>query len=223
MKQNRGKSELPRRSFLKLTGAAGIGMAVGAIWIGEGVAAIPVSEGYLLVDTKKCSGCMTCMLACSSVHEGENNLSLARIQVLQDPYGKFPNDIILAQCRQCVEAPCVDVCPVDAMIVDEKHGNVRKVDTEKCIGCGQCIEVCPHSPARVTLNPETDLSVKCDLCIDTPHWKEEGGPEGKRACEELCPMRAIKFSKETPAQDKTDSYEINLRGPAWQHIGFPDS
>ena len=217
------RSELPRRAFLKLAGTAGAGIALGAIWVGDGVAAIPASEGYLLVDTRKCAGCMSCMLACSLVHEGENNLSLARIQVLQNPYGGFPNDIALAQCRQCVEAPCVEICPVDAMYIDANHGNVRRVDAEKCIGCGQCVEACPHSPARVTMNPEKEVSVKCDLCVDTPHWNEKGGLDGKRACEELCPMRAIRFTKNMPEQDGADGYEINLRGPAWEHIGFPKS
>ena len=29
------------------------------------------SKGYLVVDPKKCTGCCTCMIACSMVHEGE--------------------------------------------------------------------------------------------------------------------------------------------------------
>jgi protein NrfC len=223
MKEPENNSRLPRRTFLKLTGAASIGVALGAIWVDDGVAAIPASGGYILVDTKKCAGCMTCMLACSLVHEGQNNLSLARIQVLQNPYGKFPGDIMLSQCRQCVEAACVEICPVEAMHIDTEHGNVRRVDTEKCIGCGQCVEACPFTPARATMNPENGKSVKCDLCIDTPYWEEKGGPDGRRACEELCPMRAIKFSRKIPKKNGAGSYEINLRGPAWEHIGFPKS
>ena len=71
-------SGVSRRGFLKTAGtvAAGVGVS-GAlskiIWITEAVAAIPVAGGYLLVDTEKCAGCMTCMLSCSLVHEGKES------------------------------------------------------------------------------------------------------------------------------------------------------
>ena len=88
--------EMNRRDFLKISGAAAIGIGVGGmpglIWIDESVAAVPASEGYLLVDTKKCQGCVSCMLACSLVHEGVENLSLARIQVIQDSFRKWPHN-----------------------------------------------------------------------------------------------------------------------------------
>ena len=40
----------------------------------------PPCQGYLLVDVKKCQGCLTCMLSCSLAHEGQENLSYSRIQ-----------------------------------------------------------------------------------------------------------------------------------------------
>jgi ferredoxin len=52
----------------------------------------PPSKGYLLVDRNKCQGCLTCMLSCSLAHEGSENLSLSRIQVRQNPFGKYPHD-----------------------------------------------------------------------------------------------------------------------------------
>ena len=103
------KRGLSRRDFLRLTGSAAIG--VGVVGYGlprlvtaEGVAVIPVSKGYLLVDTKKCAGCMSCMLACSLVHEGKENLSLSRIQVIQNPFGGFPDDLAQGQYWLVVSA-----------------------------------------------------------------------------------------------------------------------
>jgi len=58
------------------------------------VAAIPASEGYLLVETKKCQGCTSCMLACSLVHKGVGNLSRARIQIIQNSLEFYPDDIM---------------------------------------------------------------------------------------------------------------------------------
>lgn len=93
-------------------------------------------KGYILVDTKKCQGGMTCMLACSWVQEGEENRSLSRIQVLQDPLELFPHD------------------------------------------------------------PTSERLKTCDFCLETPFWKERGGPEGRQACVVACPVSAIKFMKD---------------------------
>jgi protein NrfC len=87
--------------------------------------------GRLLIDTKKCQGCMTCMLACSLVHEGKENLSLSRIQVVQSSFEKYPDDIetrFSESCDLCLETPywneqggvegkqaCVEACPVGAV------------------------------------------------------------------------------------------------------------
>ena len=121
-KQRKGNVQISRRDFLKFTGTVAIGAGVlpKLIWLDDAIAVIPASEGYLLVDTKKCQGCLSCMLACSLVHEGTENLSLARIQILQNSFAKFPDDLTMAQCRQCVEPPCVDACPEKALYVDKK-------------------------------------------------------------------------------------------------------
>ncbi len=217
---------LSRRNFLKLSGNAVVGAGVGAlipkiICLDSAIAAIPVSGGYLLVDTRKCQGCMSCMLACSLVHEGKENLSLARIQILQDPFTGFPDDIMMAQCRQCVEPICIEACPTGALHVDAKHGNVRRVNQEKCIGCRACVEACPYVPSRALWNFERGLAQICDLCVETPFWDEQGGPGGKQACVEVCPLKAIKFTSKTPVQKGDRGYLVNLRGEKWEKLGYP--
>jgi len=219
---------LPRREFLRVSQGVALGGAlVNLFWVDTARAAIPVSEGYLLVDTKKCQGCLSCMLACSLVHEGEASLSLARIQVLQDSFARWPDDVSIEQCRQCVDPRCVSVCPTGALKADRNHGNVRWVDREKCTGCLMCVKACPHTPSRATLIPDAkkDAGVrveKCDLCADAPyHWdKRGGGPAGKQACVEVCPVGAIKFTEHVPTQDDA-GYKVNLRGPVWRELGYP--
>jgi Fe-S-cluster-containing dehydrogenase component len=231
--------EISRRSFLKCAGVvvigAGAGVSVGAPGCAESgdeedgrceYPDLPKSRGYVLVDTKKCQGCLSCMLACSLVHEGVENLSLARIQVLQDPFAKWPHDLTIEQCRQCVDPACVQACPQCAIYVDEEAGNVRRVDRELCIGCGKCVQACPFQPKRpiIAADPEFDgapKSRKCDLCLDTPYWKHEGGPRGRQACVEICPLEAITFTSEVPEQKGDSGYKVNLRGEAWAALGFP--
>ena len=174
-------------------------------------ATFPTSEGYLVRDTTKCASCLSCMLACSLVHEGIENISLSRIQIIYNAFNRFPDETEIAICRQCVNPLCVQACPTGACHVDTANGNVRVIDESKCIGCQLCIQACPFIPHRTIWNHEKSVAMKCDLCINTPYWNEAGGPDGKQACVEVCPMKAIKMVTEVPSQLDTEGYEVNLR------------
>ncbi|MCX8044704.1 MAG: 4Fe-4S dicluster domain-containing protein [Desulfobacterota bacterium] len=210
---------LTRRNFLKWSGIVIIAVGAGVSPV-VGRTRFPICHGYLLVDTKKCQGCMTCMLACALAHEGKHNLSRARIQVVQNPFEKYPDDTFQMQCRQCVVPACVASCPTGALHVDTASGNVRRVDTSLCNGCEQCVTACPYTPSRIVWNAAARLSQKCDLCINTPYWNETGGPSGKKACVELCPMKAIAFTTQVPEQTDT-GYRTNLRDKSWAIMGYP--
>lgn len=218
------KSGYSRRDFLRVAGTASFGLGLSLSRLGVLYAAektiIPVSEGYLVVDQKKCAGCYSCMLACSLVHHGEENLSLARIQVVQDPHLPFPGDILLVQCRQCVDPACVEACPADALQPDPENGNVRIVDYDKCIGCQSCVQACPYGPSRAVWNFKANHAQKCDLCAKAPHWGRKGGPAGEQACVSVCPMKAISFTREIPLQEGDKGYYVNLRDETWQKLGF---
>jgi protein NrfC len=226
-----GKKKYSRRDFLVTGGTV---VAVDALISTTPAAAAaspapaakvsyPESKGYLVYDSKKCASCTTCMLACSLTHYGVQSLSLSRIQIMQDSFGKFPNDIKMAPCRQCVVPVCVQNCPVGAAYVDTKNGNVRRIDSKKCIGCRTCLAMCPQQPHRTVWNHVEGKSSKCDLCLDTPHWNEKGGPSGKQACVETCPMKAIKFVATTPNQTETEGYDVNLRNDHWLNLGLVDN
>ena len=231
--------DLTRREFLKVSGTIvfvlGSGCYVPALRKSDhrkaplkSPSGIPPSDGYLLVDIKKCQGCVSCMLACSLVHEGVESLTLSRIQILQNPFEAFPDDLTIEQCRQCVEPACVEACPVGALTVNPKYGNVRMAERSKCIGCGACFEACPYIPSRAVVTADEQYngrlkSRKCDLCANTPyHWDDAGGgPDGKLACVEVCPVGAIKFTREIPVQQGEIGYKVNLRGTSWQRLGYP--
>ena len=208
---------LSRRQFMQLSGMAVVGIYIGACDPGKET----VTWGFLLVDMKKCQGCMSCMLACSLVHHGEINPCLSRLQIQQDPYGKYPDDLTIVQCRQCVDPACLAACPTGALARDPEHGDVTTVDMELCIGCKSCVNACPHSPGRALWNAADRHAQKCDLCANTPHWDQTGGPGGKQACVEACPMGALQFTQVVPDQDDPDSYSVNLRDWQWKKLGYP--
>ncbi len=232
--QSAGKG-FSRRDFLKISGVTYMVAAVGCESAPEeqiepvmpqardvdlSKLKVPPSQAYLLVDTKKCQGCLTCMLACSLAQEGQENLSLSRIQVVQNPFEKFSKDITLEQCRQCLEPSCMDNCPTGALHVNTEQGNIRTINAEQCRGCFSCVESCSQPSSRIMWDPEEQRAIKCDLCASTPHWKEAGGPAGKQLCVEVCPVGAIKLVKHIPQQEGEAGYDVNLRGPNWGALGY---
>ena len=163
------------------------------------------------------------MMACSMAHSGVASYTLSRIQILQDSFANWPDDVFMAVCRQCKDAPCVEVCPVAPVKANKpnpKYGNVRMIDQKLCIGCRICLTRCPYVPSRIQWDQSSGKSQKCDLCADTPYLGEKGGPGGAQACIKVCPVDAITFSSKMPDQEDEDSYKVNLRGAPWGKLGM---
>jgi Fe-S-cluster-containing dehydrogenase component len=223
-----------RRQFLAGGGAAiaagALGVcasesAVSALAAPAGAPSFAESAGYIVYDSKLCFGCQSCMFACSMTHEGEANPSVSRIQIIRDApsFTKYPYDIVMSVCRQCVTPLCVQNCPSGACHVDTANGNVRRIDEGKCIGCKTCIKSCPQRPHRAIWNPVKNKATKCDLCINAPNWIREGGPDGHPACVEICPAKALKLVHEAPPQMDVAGYDVNLAPPTSPKpkFGFP--
>ncbi len=99
---DKSESNYSRRNFLRVFGGTGAGLYAAAVvpvkfFRSEDGVPIAASDGYLLVDTKKCQGCVSCMLACSLAHEGAVSHSLSRIQITQNSFEKWPNDISIGR------------------------------------------------------------------------------------------------------------------------------
>src|SRR5690606_631459 len=115
-----------------------------------------------------------------------------------------------AVCRQCAAPLCVQNCPTGACHVDAANGNVRRIDEKKCVGCKRCLDSCPQRPHRTVWHPAKKKSTKCDLCLDAPYWSLQGGPNGRPACVEICPAKALKLVSEAPPQKDVSGYDVNL-------------
>lgn len=55
-------------------------------------------------------------------------------------------------CQGCLAHPCVEVCPKKAVTLDRTNGR-SVIDTEKCIKCGKCAEVCSYNAIIVQERP----------------------------------------------------------------------
>jgi Fe-S-cluster-containing dehydrogenase component len=148
-------------------------------------------EYLIFVDYEKCDGCGDCVEACASIpwHIGT---SLIFISEIDKPEGKrfFP---IL--CMQCANPPCANACPTEAIKRREDLSVTLAPDESKCIGCQNCVLVCPFGAS--IFESSAKLSLKCDLCIDLK------SREAKPACVKACESKgAIIFEDQTVIKDK---------------------
>jgi Fe-S-cluster-containing hydrogenase component 2 len=127
----------------------------------------------LLVERRRCTGCNSCVFACSLFHEGVVRPSTARLRVLRH---QSVVDVPII-CWHCPDAPCAQACPTTpkAIARDPETNVVKFVDEKTCLGdkCGNCAEACP--PEFLRPHPETGRPMFCDLC--------GGDPQCVKACD----------------------------------------
>jgi Fe-S-cluster-containing dehydrogenase component len=170
---------------------------------------------YAILDPNACTGCRTCELACEARTPESEAILGAMIQNPQPPdriyveagydgeKGIFPVPIF---CHHCEDAPCMKVCPTDAISKNEDY-NAVILDQEGCIGCRECMMACPFG----ALTMETSgKMVKCDLCIDRLNHDEEP------SCVVSCPQEILKFIDEEEyledvKQDHVDQIVESMR------------
>lgn len=54
-------------------------------------------------------------------------------------------EIDVEKCTGC--GLCVDVCPVEAIDLDDDKA---RVDVEKCVDCGRCVDECPNKAISIS-------------------------------------------------------------------------
>jgi Fe-S-cluster-containing dehydrogenase component len=166
----------------------------------------------LVIDLDRCIGCYTCEVACKQ--ENGVALGLAWTKVLTvGPNGHYPDMqmyFLPTVCQECVDPPCVKVCPTGASY--QRQDGIVLIDKAKCIGCQLCMKACPYG-AR-SFNKATKVVEKCTLCL---HLQEVGE---QPACVKNCVAKARLFG-DIDDPDSAPSKAIKAAGADAVH-SLPD-
>jgi Fe-S-cluster-containing dehydrogenase component len=182
---------------------------------------IPGVEFAYALNLSVCIGCRKCAEACHHENNHDRRTNNSYIRVLEMEQGSFdmekgtttydhavpaPGKYYLpVQCQQCDDAPCVNVCPVQATW--KEPDGIVVVDYNWCIGCRYCEAACPYHARRFNwtkpeipaeeINPDQSylsnrirpqgVVEKCTFCL---HRTREGRLP---ACLEVCPTGARVF------------------------------
>ncbi len=174
------------------------------------------------LNLSRCIGCRRCVHACVKENNQSRSPEIQYIRVLEMEKGSIdvetsdhhydpatvPNPdkyYMPVQCHQCVNPPCVKVCPVEATW--QEPDGITVIDYDWCIGCRYCEAACPYWARRFNfaqpqlpdseLNPnmaylsnrprEKGVMEKCTYCL---HRTRVGRLP---ACLEVCPTGSRKF------------------------------
>lgn len=134
------------------------------------------------IDQRKCIGCHACTVACKA--ENDVPVGSFRTWVQYTEKGQFPavkRHFTVLRCNHCDAAPCVTICPVNAL--EKRPDAIVDLDRDLCIGCRACMQACPYD--ALYFAEDKGVAEKCHYCA---HRVEVGL---EPACVVVCPEEAI--------------------------------
>jgi TPP-dependent indolepyruvate ferredoxin oxidoreductase alpha subunit len=136
--------------------------------------ALNMTNQYVNCDNEKCVGCDICEYACSFEKEKIFNPLKSRIRSIR--INQTFNTAVT--CKACLNAPCINACPENA--ISQTENGTIVIDEQKCKGCDWCIDACQYG--ALTLHQSSHKAIVCDLC------------GGEPKCIPACPESALSLT-----------------------------
>ena len=139
----------------------------------------------IVIDLRRCVGCRTCELACRQAFATPLPRARLAVQDLGPAHTSagLTRTFHARQCVHCAQPACVTVCPVAPrdLVVTGADGNktiiqaratwkepatgIVRIDPDRCIGCGACVDACPYEARFLLERPNGGRRADgCDLC-----------------------------------------------------------
>jgi len=170
MAKKKVKLELTRRDFLTVAAAA-----AGSVVAAQAFTTGPLSpfstfkqkqiEGFegsihptgehhwgMLINLDKCIGCEYCLRACSATNDVAPDKPWNI--VVEEKTSTDRTFYFSRPCLHCQNAPCVEVCPVQATF--HREDGLVVMDYDRCIGCRYCEVACPYDARKFNWETRTD-------------------------------------------------------------------
>ncbi|MCF6108436.1 4Fe-4S dicluster domain-containing protein [Mesorhizobium muleiense] len=111
----------------------------------------------MVLDLDRCIGCWACAVACkqeNSIGEGLwwQKVDTVGGETIDTSVGVFPDVQKYYQprnCFHCADAPCIPVCPTNAIV--KRDDGIVEIKQELCVGCGKCEPACPFDAIEMNV------------------------------------------------------------------------
>jgi formate dehydrogenase iron-sulfur subunit len=181
-----------------------------------------MGKGFF-TDTTLCIGCKACQVACHQWNELPTQSTFEMLGTSYDNTGhlsaenwrhvkfieQFPDSgepgrwlMMSDVCKHCNDAPCMAVCPTNAIVRTEF--DTVYIQEDVCNGCRDCVSACPFGVIGISGNDKK--AHKCTLCYDRLQNNLEP------ACAKACPTKSIVFGNTDDLWKQAHSRVDELQG-----------
>ena len=145
-------------------------------------------------DSRFCSGCKACQMACKDKHRLPVGVNWRRVYEISGGEWRregsaWVPDVyayhLSVACNHCALPVCLEVCPASA--IWQREDGIVLIDPDRCLGCGYCAWACPYGAPQIDLHQ--GIMTKCTLCYDEI---DQGRPP---ACVAACPLRSLDYGR----------------------------